>query len=368
MFTDKIEKLARLAAAVTGLILLALTGQAAATPVCSGTAQTISIAMPATINLPRDSADATGTLLTPWFSSPEVTNFYTCNAQNSGDGTGMGFRPYGLTYSGLTISSDGIDVRVYNTNVAGVGVAVKVRVYANGCGWLGPYSLEANGSVLPPWTGNTCNQVGTAVINGGQVSVALVRTGPITSGGSTAAKTYVEGALKITNPPSVGTGMRISYNLTSTNIITRTCSVTTRDLVVSMPKVKASSFGGVGSTSAEVPFSIYFTCERDIALHGYMTFIDANDPSNRSTVLPLSADSTATGLGIQIIDYAPVSFGEDSATPGTPGQFSALDSPAIGPGIIRNKRLEFSARYIQTGPQVTPGTANGKALFTMSYQ
>lgn len=43
------------------------------------------------------------------------------------------------------------------------------------------------------------------------------------------------------------------------------------------------------------------------------------------------------------------------------------DEP-ITPLAIGNMRLDFKARYYQTGAQVTPGLAEGSLDFTVSYR
>ncbi|MDT1115701.1 fimbrial protein, partial [Pseudomonas aeruginosa] len=85
--------------------------------------------------------------------------------------------------------------------------------------------------------------------------------------------------------------------------------------------------------------------------------------SNRSDVLSLSRDSTATGFGIQILLGAQkVRFGADSRDAGNPNQL------LLGTVANRIHEEQFTARYIRTATNAKAGKANGSATFTMSYQ
>jgi len=96
----------------------------------------------------------------------------------------------------------------------------------------------------------------------------------------------------------------------------------------------------------------------------YSTLTDVNTPANTTTTLTLDADSTAQGIGYQIVfGKKPINFGVDSSVPGNPGQF--LMTPAQTPGGAIT--VPLTARYIRTG-KIGSGSANAKATFTMSYQ
>ena len=79
-----------------------------------------------------------------------------------------------------------------------------------------------------------------------------------------------------------------------------------------------------------------------------------------SGVLALGADSSATGLGIQVL--------RGSAQAQTPVQFNKPWQIGSLPMTSARLSVPFSARYYQTAPNVTPGTADGKATFTITYQ
>jgi type 1 fimbria pilin len=131
---------------------------------------------------------------------------------------------------------------------------------------------------------------------------------------------------------------------------------------VNMPKAKMKDLGAVGATTGSTPFNLALNC--DPGVNVAVTLTDATTPSNRSSTLTLTADSSASGVGYQI-SYAnvPVLFGADSAAVGNANQISVSSSPTAG-GVFT---VPLTASYIRTGT-VVPGSANARATFTMSYQ
>lgn len=90
---------------------------------------------------------------------------------------------------------------------------------------------------------------------------------------------------------------------------------------------------------------------------------DAVSPSNRTDVLTLGAESTAKGIGVQVLkdQRTTVLFGPDAAGTNVQNQWLIGASPD---GVLT---LPLSAQYVRTGA-VTPGSVKALATFTMSYQ
>ncbi|WP_120293638.1 fimbrial protein [Paraburkholderia sp. BL23I1N1] len=122
------------------------------------------------------------------------------------------------------------------------------------------------------------------------------------------------------------------------------------------------SFTGVGSTALETAFSVRLNC----AVPGsqiYITLTDNANPANTSNTLSLKSDSTASGLGFQVLNKGiPVSFGPDSSVAGNTNQWQ------VGVASTGSINIPLSVRYIQTPAQVRPGTVDAVPTFTMSYQ
>ncbi|MFL9877195.1 fimbrial protein [Herbaspirillum rhizosphaerae] len=161
----------------------------------------------------------------------------------------------------------------------------------------------------------------------------------------------------------------VSFNLlnSSLSVVPQTCTVT-QPGAVNMGAVPSKTFSGVGSTSGWGPdFTIGVNCS-GVAAKVFMVLSDAQNSANTTSTLPLSSSSTATGVGFQIQrknGSGPIRFGPDSSLAGTTNQFFVFYSAGNATGPTS---LVFAARYIQTDATIKPGTANGLATFTMSYQ
>ncbi|WP_196493197.1 fimbrial protein [Burkholderia stagnalis] len=188
------------------------------------------------------------------------------------------------------------------------------------------------------------------------------KTGPITSGGVISGRVgsmwVKEGYIDV-----------VEWWLDGNIVIdpqVPTCRVSTPAITVPLGNVRASTFTGVGTPSPSKPFNIELECsgiEAEKTLDVYTTLTDHTNPGNVSDTLTLAKDSTATGVGIQVLNgNTVVKYGPDSSAIGNKNQWKA---GAAGNGTFT---IPLTARYVQTAPKVTPGTANGLATFTMSYK
>jgi type 1 fimbria pilin len=140
----------------------------------------------------------------------------------------------------------------------------------------------------------------------------------------------------------------------------------TSPATVSLGNHRRTTFTGVGSTSPTTSFRISVDCTGVLAAV-HMTMSDPSNAANRSSTLPLTSTSTASGVGVQILrgsEDTLVRFGPDSAIAGNENQFKLFDATATTPTHTET----FRARYVQTAATVEPGTANSVATMTMSYQ
>ncbi|MBN3797612.1 fimbrial protein [Burkholderia sp. Ac-20392] len=324
---------------------------------CSGTAQTIPISMSPSVTVPRDAAD--GTMLTTWVSSPTTTNYYSCTVSGSAS-TGMLFEPLSMTKSGMTVKGPtGVIYTVWNTNVPGVGIAIGIRSYVNGCQWQAWLDLGTPSTLFPsPWTGWVCNTNGS-VTNGGQAQMALVKTGPITAGIVTGGVLFEGGsAQSTTGTYTVATASRKSFSLSSTVISVASC--TTPNVTVNMGSHMQSEFTGIGSTTKQ---AVAVNVAVNACPIGLNSILYEFDPINAvldatNGVLALSSDSTATGIGLQLKD------GSGNALKyGTKYTLTSYSSATGG-----SYTIPLTARYYQTAASVTAGSANAVLTFTMTYQ
>lgn len=193
------------------------------------------------------------------------------------------------------------------------------------------------------------------------IKVELVKIGEIKAGGTISgevAAAYFKGTFKF-----------VSYVVTPAaqiQLAIPTCKVTTPSIGVFLGNVSASSFKGVGQTSAAVPLNISLTCSggaTGVNANVFVTLTDQARPSNVSNTLSLNAASTAKGVGIQVLNGTTViNYGPDSNVVGNKNQWKA---GTTANGVFN---IPLMARYVQTETTVKPGSANGRATFTMSYQ
>ena len=151
----------------------------------------------------------------------------------------------------------------------------------------------------------------------------------------------------------------------SVTIVPQTCQLTSPP-TVSLGNHRRTTFTGVGSTTSTTSFSISVDCTGVLAAV-HMTMSDPNNVANRSSILPLTSTSTASGVGVQILrgpEDTPVNMGPDSAVANNTNQFKLFDATETKPTHTET----FKVRYIQTASTVEPGTANSVVTMTMSYQ
>jgi type 1 fimbria pilin len=152
------------------------------------------------------------------------------------------------------------------------------------------------------------------------------------------------------------------YGSTATGtLMAATCSVQTPGIAITLPTVAVRSLASVGATAGRQAFNLSFACAAGAQVSIVIT--DAVDPSNRSNVFKLAAESTAKGIGVQVLKagHTPVLFGPDAVGQNVENQWLIGASPD---GLLE---LPLSAQYIRTG-DLAAGSIKALATFTMSYQ
>jgi len=329
---------------LVGLALLLLSSGARALTTCTGAAQTVTLTMPTAVTVPREAQ--IGTLLTAWASTPATPNWWTCSATVQ-EQIGAGIWPLVTELSGTTIVDGGATYPVFKTNLPGVGIAMGSKLYANGCGWESAWSPVAGGRSYG------CNSPDLRP-NGGQLRAVLVKIGAITSGQVSAGpiaqgKLYANAAWDTKWPITIAT--------TVTQVTVLSCA--TPDVLVNLGPHKSSEFKGPGTFTSTTGFNVALkSCPAGINRVNYQ--IDAATPvvNAANSVVALDSGSTATGVGVQLLD------GSGNVFPlATPKNLGGYGTSAGG-----DYAIPFNARYYQTGPTVGAGSANTAMTFTMSYE
>lgn len=299
--------------------------------------------------------------------TPIPFTLYNFNPPSFNPNVPVGSIIYSQTVLTGTIATTGF------TCPGGIGVIFWRGTTSASAGPYNAYSTPINGIGLRfqhsynnkffPFQGEDLGQATRGVLNSHTVTVSLVKTGPITAGGTISGE--IAGVFAQYNTSQIA-----SFRLNSSVQIkpmVPTCRVSTPAIKVPLGKVHPSTFTGVGTYSPAQNFNIGLTCSGGTGgtvTRVYTTLTDQTNPGNRSNTLPLiSSGLTATGVGIQILNGStPISYGPDSRVANNPNQWM------VGTQGNGSFTIPLSVRYVQTSPSVTPGTANGAATFTMSYQ
>jgi type 1 fimbria pilin len=246
---------------------------------------------------------------------------------------------------------------VYQTNIAGLGI----RYAFNSASCAANNVTMPNGAVrlTCPFSG----AINTTLYADVAVTSSLVVTGSIGAGASTLSMVPAVSITYVTSESSNQWSKGQLYTGSATGtLIKATCSISQPNVVVLLPTADTRAFSaGVGAVAAPQAFSLSFSCVTGAKV--LITLTDNVNPTNTTSTLRLTTDSTAKGIGIQVLNKAgtPVLFGPDSAAPGNTNQWLIGDSPN-GP-----LQVPLTARYIRTGA-VSPGTVRALATFTLSYQ
>ena len=244
----------------------------------------------------------------------------------------------------------------YATNIPGIGI----RIYV----WSSSsyYTTPTTPTLIPnswtySYTGGTGSNYGTGYL---QVRADLVVTGRVDLSVTNALVYNVGPWMSVRTADGTSTLNTSNLAVTAT-IAIQTCNVTTSSVSVQLPKAFVSSLSAANSTAGNTAFSLDLNCAAGTNVA--VTLTDASNASNRSNILGLAPGSSAKGVALQILNASgPVSFGPDSASPGTQNQWSAGTAAA---GVMH---IPLSAQYIRTSGTLVPGSVNGNVTFTMSYQ
>jgi major type 1 subunit fimbrin (pilin) len=332
----------RLMAAALSMLLLALSAHAsAASPYVhiahcdvNQNSRTIPVQMPSLATSPRDAP--VGTPLSNWIYTP-LASYYSCQIENSS--IAMNFAAVSLTNSGRTANG----YTVYNTNVQGVGIAVALGITFDGCGAGTQWT-----NLGSTWTSCQVSNVHNGNLQG-EVSLRLIKTGPITPGRLSGGSLFT-----VTSPSS---GNPIDFSLTGTDIRVPSCQ--TPDVTVPMGTYAVSAFTGAGSSPPPVNFNLAINnCPAGMTQIQYLFEAPLGATGGVDGVTVLTGDSTAKGIGLRLRDGANAALKFDTAY-----RLNGYNATTGG-----SYTVPLKAAYYQTGTSVTPGTANAVITFTMTYQ
>ncbi|RKQ40812.1 fimbrial protein [Enterobacter sp. R1(2018)] len=263
----------------------------------------------------------------------------------------------------------------YETGMPGVAVSMSPR---------------SNGSLVPVTSGETFYMVAEKVSNGWKitldplaylVNINLTKSGPVGQG-------IINGrdfpTLTVDYSPGDGNSVRLlTLSFTGTQSISAQTCKTPDVTVVPMGKYDVSKFKNNGSksdwVSIKIPLTncpVFYGTNPGYSGEGNYTYYSDNgdrnigvyknnmlgvrmtphteiiDPANGIMAIK-SGSEAASGVGIQIYLY------------GTENAFN--ERLIVMPLKQQNFDVNFSARYVRTGENVTPGRADATATITINY-
>ncbi|WP_411752985.1 fimbrial protein [Serratia sp. (in: enterobacteria)] len=280
---------------------------------------------------------------------------------------------------------------VYQTSIPGVGIAISRSNNADAA-TVGQPNYQLPNDVQRQVLGGNYN---TYLLDR-TLYVSLIKIGTMTPGNYTLnGSTLPKVSLAVTDPlyhPTTTTGLPLRLNTIQfqgqLTVSAQTC--TTPDVNVNLGRFDIQEyFTGQGAKTPWVDASIVLTnCP---TFYGFYNTTNSTLMFNYNTGTGQVANSTNNSIGVRltpatsVLDAANGIMAVDSSVSGaatgvgiqigwgsssqTPTLFNfmgeqAMTLPKDGSPTIR---VPLSARYIQTAAAPTPGKANGKVVFTISY-
>ncbi|OLF53551.1 hypothetical protein BTN82_17315 [Pseudomonas chlororaphis] len=186
--------------------------------------------------------------------------------------------------------------------------------------------------------------------------VELVKTGPITAGGSLTGEL---GGSWVRDKTFQFLSYRISGSLQIKPTVPSCHYTGPSTIPVPLGSMSMNSTSAVGPAKS---FTINLACSggtQNATTRVYMTLTDVANPGNRTDLLTLAPDSTAKGVGIRLMnDNTAVRFGPETDAS------AAWFVKQSGNGTIS---IPLSAHYIKTGT-LKAGSVKAMATFTISYR
>lgn len=254
--------------------------------------------------------------------------------------------------SGMTVTVDGVNYTIFETGVPGVGYILGLKDF-NGSRYV---PLQNGITQSYPADGTS----GLAYDLGWSAKVTFIKTGAALKSGVYQTPTLSAAILTAYNNETKTAQVIISP--VTITVTASGCTVDTKSASVDLGTLDVRTLPTEGSTSHSGSFNVSLRCDANVAINAVMS--DQTTPANTSSVVTLTGDSTASGVGVQFFynGSGPLMMGPDSPAAGTTNQFFIQSTSAA-----QTLTLPFQTRYIRTGALV-PGSANALASITFSYQ
>lgn len=256
--------------------------------------------------------------------------------------------------AGITVNVDGISYSVFETGVPGIGYIIGLKDFS--ATKYVPLQTGVTQSYPAEGTNPLANDLGWSA------KVTFIKTGNTLKSGVYQTSTISAATLTAYAFLGDSNTAQVIINPTTITVEASGCTVSTKSANIDLGAPDIHTLPNVGSTSPSGSFNVSLTCDEQVALYAVMT--DQTTPTNTSSTVTLTNDSTASGIGVQFFynGNGPLMMGPDSSAAGTENQFFIQTTTAT-----QILSLPFQAQYVRTG-ELVPGSANALASITFSYQ
>lgn len=309
---------------------------------------------PADITISRDLP--VGSVIGTQIATPTI-NAYSCVDGSDIPGSEIGWDGY-ITNQKFGVKAYGTydstinGRRVYKTNIAGVGYAIGGSASTcSGSGWVSGSNIMFNRVDSYAMCSNSNNLIADNL--SGSVWITYYKTAQETGSGTVQGGTVA--SLALLNNTALWWSPESTVYANPFNITTSSCKVEVPLIPVNMQDVARNAFNGKGSWPGDNKtqnFNIPLSC--NVGSKVTVTFEGNVFDARQGVINTTTGNGASSGVGIQLLyNNAPL----------------PLNTPiSIGaPAVTESVDIPLKARYYQTGDQITPGTANGMATFTLKY-
>jgi Fimbrial protein len=225
------------------------------------------------LNVPQDMP--MGKILSNWLETPITKTHISCVFSPASD-MGVGAQGTGLNLG--TVTDGGASYQIFKSPTRGIGYILKGKDY------YGPY--------VPIGRDFSRFIVGSSSFFDVQFAIRLVATGePLVSG---PVPSFEVAEIRVFQG-SIFSAPSLLF-MPATSVVANTCLVTTGSIAFQLPAIRAANLPNVGSVGGATMKTIQLNCKT--AANVRIVISDATAPANRSSVLTLSPESTASGVGI----------------------------------------------------------------------
>ncbi|MEJ0230742.1 fimbrial protein (plasmid) [Klebsiella michiganensis] len=347
-------------------ILFALAIQSMAyADTCSLSTSSVYQYFPATtVYLGRDAA--VGDVVGPWISASSIPG-WTCTRTSQYTDVAVenkvqGYPPY--TKIG-TISLDGDSYSWYALGGASpaLGYIIRWRAVIDGeyTEWT-PLTSNAGVYQNPDSTVSITKSTGESYTIGVETQLRFVkRTSALVAGYSQRIVDAIYVRPQLTyNSTTILTGAnRLSQMTAGTATFEGGGTCTTPDVTVTLPDTPVSEFTGIGSTAAQTAFELAFNnCPAGLSSIDYSFATTTSMLDSTQGVVALSSDSTASGVGIQLLSESGSAIQMETSY-----SLDEYDTEDTG-----SYTVSLLAGLYQTSANVSAGSAVTAITFTASYK